>query len=66
MNRVICSHERMCGCVHDVKEKKNGVVYKVGEPVVELAAMKNCASTVKGTMGDKYCCLTRERVHLIK
>ena len=59
-DRVICSHEKQCGCVHTPKHR--GVPY--GENVIN-PAMKNCARFIK-TMGDKYCCLTREVVHIIK
>jgi hypothetical protein len=55
-DRVICSGEKLCGCV---VEPKTGDI-KINP------AMKNCARYIKGKMGDKYCCLTRDTVHIIK
>lgn len=55
-DRVICSGEKLCGCV---VEPKTGDI-KINP------AMKNCARYINGKMGDKYCCLTRNKVHIIK
>ena len=55
-DRVICSHEKVCGCV---------VHPKTGEPIVN-PAMKNCTRFIKGFAETVYCALTREKVHLIK
>lgn len=64
-HRVICSGEKLCGCVHDVKRKQNGVIMIVGEPVVN-PLMKQCSIGIQGFSADKYCCLVRETVHIIK
>jgi len=60
-DRVICSHEKLCGCVHTPKHR--GVPY--GENVIN-PSMKNCARFVSGHSVDKYCCVTREIVHIIQ
>lgn len=55
-DRVICSQEKLCGCV---KEPKTGDI--------EInPAMKNCARFIAIHSADKYCCLTRQVVHIIK
>ena len=55
-DRVICSHEKLCGCVIETKK---------GDIIVN-PSMKNCARFVAGYSADKYCCLTREVVHILK
>lgn len=55
-DRVICSHEKLCGCVIETKK---------GDIIVN-PSMKNCARFVTGYSADKYCCLTREVVHILK
>lgn len=54
--RIMCSHEKLCGCV---------VKPKTGEIQVN-ERMKECAKFITGFAADKYCCITRERVHIIK
>lgn len=63
-SRVICSHERLCGCHHVPKKRKDKDIIIVGERIIN-PAMKNCARFVKGQSQDKYCCLTRQMVHII-
>jgi hypothetical protein len=65
MDRVICSHEKLCGCVHDTKMRINKKSIAFGEPVVN-PSMVRCAIGIKGFSGNTYCCLTRQIVHIIK
>jgi hypothetical protein len=66
-DRVICSGEKLCGCWNQLKgrRKKGGELVLIGEPIINKS-MENCARFIKGAMGDAYCCLTREVVHIIK
>ena len=54
--RIMCSGEKSCGCV---------VKPKMGEVIVN-ERMKECARFITGFAADKYCCITREQVHIIK
>jgi hypothetical protein len=63
-DRIICSHEKLCGCHHIPKKRKDNDFVVVGEPIIN-PAMKNCARFISGHSGTKYCCLTREMVHII-
>jgi hypothetical protein len=56
MDRVICSGEKSCGCVIELKE---------GERIIN-PMMKECAKYIKGNAETVYCALTREKVHIIK
>jgi len=55
-DRVICSGEKLCGCV---------IEPKTGDKIVN-PAMKNCARFIPVHSATKYCCVTREMVHIIK
>jgi len=55
-DRVICSHEKLCGCV--IEPKKGDIIVN--------DAMKNCARFIAKYSATKYCCLTREVVHILK
>lgn len=55
-DRVICSHEKLCGCV---------IEPKTGDLIIN-PSMKECARFVTGFADTKYCCVTREIVRIIK
>ena len=55
-DRVICSHEKLCGCV--IEPKKGDIVVN--------PSMKNCARFITEHSATRYCCVTREMVHIIK
>ena len=55
-DRVICSHEKLCGCV--IEPKKGDIIVN--------PSIRNCARFIKGYSATRYCCLTREMVHIIK
>ena len=64
-DRVICSHEKLCGCVHIPKKRKDKETIITGEPVIN-PSMKNCARFIPGASATRYCCLTRKMVHIMK
>ena len=64
-DRVICSHEKLCGCNHTPKKRVNGQIILVGDNIIN-PSMKNCARYIQGASASRYCCLTREIVHIIK
>ena len=64
-DRVICSGEKLCGCWSQVKRRQGKEIILVGEPVIN-PAMKNCARFIPVHSATKYCCVTREMVHIIK
>jgi hypothetical protein len=55
-DRVICSGEKTCGCV--IEPKKGDIIIN--------PAMKECARFIKGFAATVYCCMSREKVHIIK
>jgi hypothetical protein len=55
-DRIICSGEKSCGCVRETKTEDH----------VINPSMRECARNIKGASATVYCCLTREKVHIIK
>ena len=64
-SRLICSHEKSCGCVKTPKKRQGKEMIVVADSVVN-PAMNRCGDFIQGRSDTKYCCLTRQIVHIIK
>lgn len=64
-DRLTCSHEKMCGCNHTPKKRQGKDFIVVADSVIN-PAMEQCGKFTTWPSTTKYCCLTREMVHLLK